>query len=387
VITHAHRTAISKFCGTLKDLSAVEITSDLARKMLKPLNISNDIDSVVLGMARQAGAGPNPARQVQISAKIPNNKTAYTLNMACGSGLLAISQAAQSIRMGHNQIVLAGGMESMTQVPFMLDSYRNGYRLGHAKVLDGMYYDGLYCRITDQLMGVTAETLANEYTIDRERQDEYSFHSHRKYFEALEKDIWSEEIIPLSIIHRKTEIDFKQDEHPRLGVTVKKMSQLPPVFDDKGSVTAANSSGITDGSALVLMMTKKEAQQRGFPILATVGPVAEAGVDPKCMGLGPVPATQKLMKHANVGIKDIDLVELNEAFAAQVLACQKDLAIPDDRLNVNGGSIALGHPIGCTGARIVVTLLHEMKRRSADLGLASLCISGGQGISALFGRA
>jgi acetyl-CoA C-acetyltransferase len=384
VITHAKRSAIGKFCGALQGVSAVDFTTQLAKKILQTNHLQADIDHVILGMARQAGAGPNPARQVQIFSGIPEEKTAWTLNMACGSGLLAILQAADLIRLGKARIVLAGGMESMTEVPFLLPGQRMGYRLGHPELIENMYQDGFHCLIADQLMGRTAETLAEDYGISREEQDAFACRSQEKCARASRENLWQEEILPLSLRRKKDVFSFKEDEHPRPTATLEKMAKLPAVFKEEGSVTAGNSSGITDGAALLILMSESEAQKRDLPVLAVCGVSCQAGVDPKRMGLGPVPATRRLLKTCDMKPDDFDLIELNEAFAAQVIACDRELELPAERLNVNGGSIALGHPIGCTGARFVVTLLHEMKRRQAKQALATLCISGGQGIAVNF---
>lgn len=387
VVTHASRTAIGKFCGVYKDTSAVDLATGLVKGSLGAQGLTQDIGRVVFGMARQAGAGPNPARQVQVFSGISEDRCAWTINMACGSGMLALVQAAEAVHSGSCTVALAGGMEQMTRVPFILPGMRLGYRLGHSKVVDNMYEDGFHCRLADQLMGATAETLAEEGRISRDEQDAYALESQRRSDQALKSGFWKEEITALTLPGKKGPTVVDQDEHPRPDTTSGELAKLAPVFREGGTVTAGNSSGITDGAAILLVMSRDEAHRRNLKPLARVAGYAMAGVDPRRMGLGPVPATQALLKTASLESRQVDLIELNEAFAAQVLACERQLQFGASRLNVNGGSIALGHPIGCTGARICVTLLHEMQRRQAARGLATLCISGGQGLSMLFERA
>jgi acetyl-CoA C-acetyltransferase len=306
--------------------------------------------------------------------------------MACGSGLWALIQAAQMIRLGEASVVLAGGFENMTRVPFLLPQMRKGYRMGHAPVVDAMYQDGFHCPLANQLMGETADTLARQYSIPRAEQDEFAARSQQRFEAARKRGVVSAEIVPVAVPQKSgAPKSIDQDEHPREGVQAADLARLAPVFDPKsGFVTAGNASGIADGAAALLVMSARAARDLGFAPLATFEAHAAAGVDPKVMGLGPVPATRALMQRLGRKTADYALVELNEAFAAQVLACDRELAFAAERLNVNGGSIALGHPIGCSGARIVVTLLHELKRRGGGLGLATLCISGGQGLSASF---
>lgn len=383
VVTHATRTAIGKFCGAFKGTDAVRLSTGLLKGALDQTGLLNEADTLVMGMARQAGTGPNPARQVQIFSGMKQDASAWTLNMACGSGLLALIQSAQIVdSMGG--ISICGGMENMTQVPFILPQMRLGYRLGHARLPDNMYEDGFHCRLADQLMGATAETLADEFDISRDEQDAYALESQRRCAEAAKRGVWKEEITPLTLQEKSGAVVMAEDEHPRPQTSRDELTKLTPVFRDGGSVTAGNSSGITDGSAIMVVMTGDEARRRGLRPLAIVRGYAQCGVDPKRMGLGPVPATRTLLNSAGLNLADIDLVELNEAFAAQVLACERELHVGPSRLNVNGGSIALGHPIGCTGARISVSLLHQMRRTRARYGLATLCISGGQGLSVLF---
>jgi acetyl-CoA C-acetyltransferase len=337
-------------------------------------------------MARQAGAKPNPARQVLWGAGIPEDKTAFTVNQACASGLKTMQLAADEIRLGRAQVVVAGGMENMTRVPFLLEGMRSGYRLGDGPVVDGMYRDGFHCPLADMVMGETAELLAQERGISREEQDAYALDSQRKAGAAWEAGRFADEIVPVTVKSRKGDVVVDRDEHPRPQTTPEGLAKLPAVFqlEGKGSVTPGNASGITDGAAALVLMSADEAARRGVAPLAVLEDVELTGTDPKRMGLGPVPATRALLARLGWSLEEIDLVEINEAFAAQVLACLQELPIDTARLNVNGGAIALGHPIGCTGARVAVTLLHEMKRRGAARGLATLCVSGGLGIAAGF---
>ena len=388
VITHAFRTPIGKFLGQWSDLSAVELGTSIASGLLAKAGVpAADVGLTIFGCARQAGLGPNPARQVAIRSGIPETSPAWTINLACGSGLWAIVQAAQSIALGDADVVLAGGMENMTRVPFLLPQLRKGYRMGHAPVVDAMYQDGFNCPLADQPMGATADTLARQYTLSRDEQDAYACRSHNRYEAAQTRGAFADEVLPLTVKSKAGPVSVTADEHPRAGASIADFAKLPPHFDPKaGFVTAGNASGIADGAAAVLVMSEEAARARGLEPLAVIEGHAISGVDPKVMGLGPVPSTRALMKRVGRELAAYDLVELNEAFAAQVLACDRDLRIDPDRLNVNGGSIAMGHPIGCSGARIVATLLHELRRRGGKLGLATLCISGGQGIAVSFVR-
>jgi acetyl-CoA C-acetyltransferase len=387
VICDAVRTPIGKFRGGLKSVSSVELGEALIAALLERTGAAaDDIDQVLFGMARQAGEGPNPARQISHRAGIPDAATAMTLNQACASGLRAITLAAQEITAGNARAVIAGGVETMSRNPFLLTGMREGFRLGHGEVLDGNYADGFHCRLVDGPMGSTAETLADRYEIPREEQDAFAVESQRKCQEAQEAGRFADEIVPITVKSRRGDTVVDTDEHPRHGASVEGMAKLPPVFRKDGTVHAGNSSGITDGAAAVLVTSAGYAADNGWPVLATLTGQAMAGVDPHVMGIGPVPAMNALAEKTGVSHADVDLLELNEAFAAQVIACDRDLKLDADKLNVNGGSIALGHPIGATGCRIVVTLLHEMKRRDAKRGIATLCVSGGQGIAALFER-
>ncbi|MHC5020519.1 MAG: thiolase family protein [Planctomycetota bacterium] len=394
VITHAVRTPIGKFLGSFRELSAADlgvaaVTPLLAQAGCDPA----DVQEVIMGNARQAGGGPNMARQIAIRAGVPQTSTAWTVNMACGSGLKSVFLAAESILLGRATIAVAGGAESMTRVPFFLEQMRLGYgATGEGEVVDGMYRDGFFCPLSDQVMGRTAETLAEQFDISRDEQDEFAVISQHRAEAAWTAGKFGDEIVGVGLddggqlggAGAATVID--RDEHPRFGATVAGMQKLPPVFKKDGTVHAGNSSGITDGAAALLVTTQAEAERRGWEPLARIEGYHQAGVDPRVMGLGPVPATQNLFDELALQASDVDLIELNEAFAAQVIACNRELQLPQEQMNVNGGAIALGHPIGATGARILVTMLHEMRRRGAARGLATLCISGGLGLAGTFVR-
>ncbi|MFT7464958.1 MAG: acetyl-CoA C-acetyltransferase [Pseudohongiellaceae bacterium] len=387
VICSAARTPIGKFMGGLSTVSAVELGETVTRAVLERAGIDgSSVDQVFFGMARQAGEGPNPARQISFRSGVSVSATAMTVNQACASGLRSITLAASELREGSARLVVAGGVETMSRNPFMLPDMRKGYRLGNAPLLDGNYADGFHCRLVDGPMGGTAETLADRYEISRAEQDEFAVASQHKAEAAQKSGRFADEIVPVTARVRRKEVIVDTDEHLRHGATVEGMAKLPPVFRKDGTVHAGNSSGITDGAAAVLVSTAGYAKEMGLPIMAALSGHALAGVDPKIMGIGPVPATEKLLSSTKLSLSDFDLLELNEAFAAQVIACDRDLKLDHDKLNVNGGSIALGHPIGCTGARIVVTLLHEMQKRDVQRGLATLCVSGGMGIAASFER-
>ena len=388
-VTHALRTPIGRFLGAFADLSAADLGTSVVESLLARSGLpAADVDQLIFGNGRQAGGGPNVARQVSVRAGIPVTKPAWTLNMACGSGLKAIELAAEAIALGRAKVVVAGGTESMSGLPFFLPKMRRGYRLGHAPLVDGMYKDGFVCPLADMVMGETAEKLARERGISRAEQDEFAVGSQHKAAEAMAAGRFADEMAPVRVPQRRGEpLVVEADEHPRAGTTVEKLGKLPAVFDPQaGSVTAGNSSGITDGAAAVLVMDGDEAARRGLVPLAYVSGATEAGVDPTIMGVGPVPALAEMRERTGLGPDDFDLIELNEAFAAQVLACHRELDLPLERLNVNGGAIALGHPIGATGARIAATLLHELARRDGTRGLATLCISGGMGLAVAFDR-
>ncbi|HEV8201420.1 MAG TPA: acetyl-CoA C-acetyltransferase [Candidatus Polarisedimenticolia bacterium] len=385
VIAGAVRTPFGRFGGSLASLTAPELGAVAAAEAIRRAGLTPaDIQETLMGHARPAGVGPNPARQIAWRAGIPVTSPAYTINMACGSGLRAILTAAQSIVAGERDIVLAGGVEVMSRVPYLLEGVRFGHKMGHQRVTDAMYRDGFLCPLCDQVMGETAETLADRYGIDRAAQDRFAATSQNRCEQARKSRLFDDEIVPVPVPGPKGTVLFTADEHPRDGVTADSLASLPPVFRKNGTVHAGNSSGLVDGAAACVVLSEEEAGRRGIVPMARLTAWAVAGVPPEIMGIGPVPAVRDLLKRTGVGLTDIDLVELNEAFAVQVLACARDLELDLERVNVQGGAIAVGHPIGASGARIVATLLHAMRRRNARRGLATLCISGGQGIAALF---
>lgn len=391
VITHAKRTPIGKFMGGFSYTTAVELGVAVVKDLFKTSGLEpGSVDELIFGNARQAGNRPNPGRQIACLAGLPVEIPAYTVNKACGSGLKSIVLGYQAITLGDAEIVIAGGTENMTLVPFMLDKARLGYRIGNAKLLDGMYQDGLLCPLCNQLMGETAENLAVKYNISRQEQDEFAVKSQHKCQEAIKQGRFKDEIVTMQVKNAKGKlVPMEQDEVPREGVTVESLAKLKPVFRKSGgTVHPGNACGIGDSAAGVILMSESKAKALGFKPMAYLAGYAAAGVDPAYMGLAPVPALQKLEQKISWPLADYNLIELNEAFAAQVLACGRELSqlIAEDRLNVNGGAIALGHPIGATGARIVVTLLHEMQKRDAQKGLATLCMSGGMGMAVAFGR-
>ena len=387
VVCGAARTPIGRFLGGLSSVPAVDLGVVAVNAALERARCSHDaVEQVFLGMARQAGEGPNVARQVSIRSGIPETATAMTVNQACASGLRSLALAAQEIRSGAAKVAVAGGVETMSRNPFLLTGMRQGYRLGDAPLLDGNYQDGFHCPLAGTPMGATAETLADQYEISRDEQDAYAVESQRKAQVAIEEGRFTREIAPVTVKGRKGDTVVEADEHPRANATLEGMAKLPTVFRKEGTVTAGNSSGITDGAAALVLTTEGYATENGMPVLARLEDWAMAGVSPEIMGIGPVPATRRLLEQTGLALDDFGLVELNEAFAAQVIACDRELGLDAARLNVNGGSIALGHPIGCTGARIVVTLLHEMERQGVSRGLATLCVSGGMGIAASFAR-
>jgi len=385
VLAGAVRTPIGKFGGVLTSKSAAELGEVAARGALQKARVPPDaVDEVIFGNARQAGVRPNVARQVGYRSGLPVFVPAYTINKACGSSLKAIVNAYGAIALGDAEVVLAGGTESMSNTPYLLTGARWGYRLGNTEVVDGMYRDGFLCPLSDQLMGETAENLVDRYGITREESDRYAAESQRRAEIARKAGRFEDEVVPVEVLGRKGEtFVVRDDEHPRDGVTAASLAKLPPVFREKGTVHAGNSSGITDGAAALLVLSEEKAHALGVEPLARIAGYASAGVDPAVMGIGPVPAVRKLLSKTGLALADVDLIELNEAFASQVLACQRELGLDLERVNVNGGAIALGHPIGATGARIVVTLLHEMKKRRAKRGIATLCISGGMGLALL----
>ena len=372
----ALRTPIGKFGGALASLTAAQLGTGSAEATIARSGVDPDaVDEVIFGNARQAGVGPNVARQIAIKSGLRHEVPAYTVNQACGSGLRAIMNAADQIRLGQANIVLAGGTESMSNTPYLLPRARWGMRMGHAELVDGMYRDGFMCPLADEMMGSTAETLADRYEISRKEQDEYAIESQQRAKRAYGENRFADEIVPLAALAR--------DEHPRFDTDLGSLAKLQPVFREKGTVHAGNSSGVTDGASSMLVASAAAVRRHRLEPMARIVGYAQAGVDPKVMGIGPVPATRKLLEETAVRLEDIDLIELNEAFAAQVLACDRELHFDRARLNVHGGAIALGHPIGCTGARITTTLVHALRSRDKRLGLATLCISGGMGLSML----
>jgi len=381
------RTPIGRFGGALKDLTAADLGVTVAKESLRRANLQPDqIDDSIWGCARQAGGGPNVARQITFRAGAPETVPAFTVNQACGSGLRAIILAVEKVMLGRANIVLAGGTESMSRVPYFAEGARWGARLGHVDLTDGMYRDGFNDPLSGMVMGETAEELAKRYEIARDEQDEYALRSQQRAAAAIAGGKFDQEIVPLQLKTRKGEVTFARDEHPRANTTTDDLKRLSPVFSQDGTITAGNSSGITDGAAAVLVMTEDALKNSAAEPLARIVDYEIVGVPPEIMGIGPVPATSALLERQKLSLSGVDLVELNEAFAAQVIACDRELQFDPDRLNVNGGAIALGHPIGCTGVRITTTLLYEMQKRNAKRGLATLCISGGMGISLLLER-
>ena len=388
VIVSAVRTAIGAFQGSLKDIPATTLGSTVIKEAIKRAGISGDIvDDVIMGNVLQAGLGQNPARQAALRAGLPVSVPALTINKVCGSGLKAVHLAAQAIAAGDADVVVAGGFENMSQAPYILKTARDGFRMGDQKVIDSMIHDGLWCAENNYHMGITAENLCDAHSITREEQDAFAARSQARAAEAIASGKFVDEIVPVEIPQRKGEpIVFAEDEYVKAGTTAEKLGGLRPAFKKDGSVTAGNASGINDGAAAVVVMSKERATELGLTPLATIVANASAGVDPSIMGIGPVQAVKKALAKANLTLEQMDLVEANEAFAAQAIAVDRELAFNHDKLNVNGGAIALGHPIGASGARILVTLLHEMQKRNATLGLATLCIGGGQGVATIIQR-
>ena len=373
VITSAVRTAIGTFKGSLKGMQAHDLGSTVIKESLKKSNLKpNDIDEVIMGQVLTGGTGQNPGRQAAIKAGLPVEKTAYLINQVCGSGLRSVAAAYQSIACNDSKIIIAGGQESMTNAPHTIN-FRNGEKLEETNLVDAMIKDGLWDAFNGYHMGVTAENVAEKWKISRNEQDEFAFTSQEKTEKAQKEEKFKNEIVSVN--------KFEKDEHPRSGITLERLAKLKPSFKDNGTVTAGNASGINDGAAAVVLMEENEAKKRGLKPLAKIVSWATCGVDPSLMGSGPIPASKKALEKAGWEIKDLDLIESNEAFAAQSLAVIKELKIPKEKVNVNGGAIALGHPIGASGTRILVTLTHEMARRSVKKGLATLCIGGGMGIA------
>ncbi|HEP1421915.1 TPA: acetyl-CoA C-acetyltransferase [Streptococcus pyogenes] len=386
VIVEALRTPIGAFGGSFKSVSAVELGTTVLKKILDKTQVKPEmVDEVILGNVLHAGLGQNVARQVAVHSGIPEDKTAFTLDMVCGSGLKAIQLAAQSIILGDADIVIAGGVENMSQAAYVSTQHRFGQRLGNSQLIDTLVHDGLTDAFNNYHMGITAENVAQKYGISREEQDQFALESQEKAARALENHRFADEIVPVSVPQRRKDpLIVTTDEYPKVDTSLEKLQQLRPAFLPKeGTVTAGNASGINDGAALLMLMTEEKALELGLTPLVTIESYASAGVAPELMGTGPIPATQKALKKAGLTISDLDLVESNEAFAAQSLAVLKDLKLNPEIVNVNGGAIALGHPIGASGARILVTLIHEMKKRQVTRGLATLCIGGGQGTAVI----
>lgn len=385
VIVSAVRTAIGSFNGSLSPFTAVELGGIAIDAALTRANVAKDaVDELIMGNVLQAGLGQNPARQASLKAGLPFDVPSYTINKVCGSGLKAVNLAAQSILADDADIIVAGGMESMTNSPYVLDSKaRQGLRMGHSQLTDVMIKDGLWCATNDYHMGITAENFSAKYNITREEQDQLAYESQTKAAKAIANGAFKDEIIPVTIKTRKGEVIFDTDEFPKSNTTTESLSALRTAFKKNGTVTAGNASGINDGAAALVIMSAEKAASLGVKPLARIISYASGGVDPSIMGMGPVPAVQKALEKAKLSIADIDLFEANEAFAAQFLAVGKELGLPKDKTNINGGATALGHPIGASGARILVSLLHAMKKCGAKRGLATLCIGGGQGTATI----
>ena len=382
-IAEGVRTAIGSFGGTLADFSSVELGKVVVKAALERAKVSPEhIDEVLMGSIYQAGVGQNMARQIAIGAGVPNNKTAMTVNMLCGSGLRTVAMAAQQIKCGDAEMIIAGGAESMTNAPFLLKKARSGYKMGHGEIIDSMIGDGLWDVFNNYHMGVTAENLVTKYKLTREEQDNFAADSQNKTEKAMKENRFADEIAPVAIPQRKGEpVMFAKDEYPKAGVTAEGLGKLRGAFKKDGSVTAGNASGINDGAACVLVASAEAMKKHNLKPLAKIVSYAWAGVDPSIMGIGPADAVRLALKKAGWELKDVELIEANEAFAAQSLSVAKELGFNKDIVNVNGGAVALGHPVGASGARVLVTLLHEMKKRDVKKGLATLCIGGGMGIA------
>ena len=375
------RTPIGKFGGSLASLTAADMGVVAAKAAMERAGIQPEqVEETIFGNARQAGGGPNPARQISIRSGVPEEVPAFTVNKACASGLKSIALAYQAILLGDASCMLAGGTESMSRMPFYLEA-RWGFRLGNQELVDGMYRDGFFCPMAKMVMGETAEALAEHYKISREEQDEYALLSQNRAARAIAAGRYDSELVPVTIESKKGVTTFSRDEHPFPDSSMEKLGKLAPVFSKTGTVTAGNSSGITDGAAAVVLANEHFVKKNNLQPLARISAVTSAGVDPRTMGIGPVPALRKLEEKHNLRVHEFGLIELNEAFAAQVLACDRELNFNRDRLNVNGGAIAIGHPIGCTGTRITVTLVHEMLKRNTRRGVATVCVSGGLGMA------
>lgn len=381
-LVSAVRTPIGKFGGTLAGMTAADLGVVAAKAAIERAGVrAEQVEETIFGCARQAGGGPNVARQISVRCGVPVEVPAFTVNKACASGIKSIALAFHEIAAEDVDCVLVGGTESMSRVPYLLDGGRWGYRLGNQELVDGMYRDGFLCPLAKMVMGETAEILAEQYKISREEQDAFALRSQQKAEAAINAGRFHDEIVPVTIEGKKGATIFEKDEHPFFGATMEKLAKLAPVFKKDGGVTAGNSSGITDGASALIVAGEKFVKANNLKPLARILAITSAGVDPKVMGIGPVPALKKMEQKHGLKLSGFDLIELNEAFAAQVIACDRDLHMDPEKLNVNGGSIALGHPIGCTGARITTTLLHELRKRKAKRGVATLCVSGGMGMA------
>jgi len=388
VIVSAARTPIGSFGGALKDVSAVQLGAAVARQVLVRANVApTQVDEVIFGNVLQAGLGQNVARQISIKTDIPQSVPSFTVNKVCASGLKAIMLAAQAVSCGDAEVVLAGGTENMSQAPFLLPNLRTGHKLGNTQLLDTLVFDGLTCAFNNYHMGITAENLAEKYSITRQQQDEFAANSQQKAGEAMAAGFFDAEITSIEIPQRKGDaIIVDKDEYPRPATTAESLGKLRPAFKPDGTVTAGNASGINDGAAAVLIMTRQKAAKLGITPLASIKSYANAGVDPAIMGIGPAPATKKALTKAGLSLSDLDLIESNEAFAAQSLSVNKELGLDAAKVNISGGAIALGHPIGASGARILVTLLYALQRTGAKNGLATMCVGGGQGSALIVSR-
>lgn len=387
-IVSAVRTAVGSFLGTLANTPAVDLGAIAIAESLKRINLDGSkVDEVIMGNVLQAGLGQNPARQASMKAGLPQEVPAWTLNKVCGSGLKTVALAAQAVMTGDAEIVVAGGMESMSLAPYLSGGSRKGLRMGDASLVDSMIKDGLWCAFTDVHMGMTAENLAVKYNISREEQDAFAVNSQDKAAKALESGRFADEIVPVPIPQKKGDpLMFTKDEFVKPGTTLEGLAKLKPAFKKDGTVTAGNASGLNDGAAAVVVMSTEKAQELGLQPLAVIRSYATAGVDPSIMGTGPIPASRKALKKAGLSIADLDLIEANEAFVAQAITVMKNLELPPEKTNVNGGATAIGHPIGASGARVLTTLIYEMQKRDSRYGLATLCIGGGQGIAMVIER-
>ncbi|HZS15178.1 MAG TPA: acetyl-CoA C-acetyltransferase [Candidatus Dormibacteraeota bacterium] len=387
VIVSAVRTPVGTMGGVFVDVPAPRLGAIAVEEAIRRAGIDGaEVDEVLMGNVLQAGLGQNPARQASLGAGLDTSIPTMTVNKVCGSGLKTVALAAQAIRAGDAEVLVAGGMENMSRAPYLVENARYGYRLGNGELVDVMIRDGLWCAFDNCHMGITAENVAAEYEVSREDQDAFSAESQRKAGEAMKSGRFKDEIVPVPVQRKKETVLVDTDEHPRPDTSAEILAKLRPAFNKEGTVTAGNASGINDGAAAVVVMSASRAKAEGRTPLARIRSYASAGVEPRVMGMGPVPAARKAMQRAGVEVKDIGLFELNEAFAAQSVAVGRELAVPEDRLNVNGGAIALGHPIGASGTRILVTLLHAMQQRDAQVGLAGMCIGGGQGIAMVVER-